>query len=271
MSDIVWVILIVAILVIAYFLIARCGSAKLASEPMSNTDNSNYNSIIGTNNGSNYTSPNGSDVLSSNSVEGLSRSDLPYNWTPETSQYWMNPRDGIKPFRIDTDRCSPKCCGQSWPTPFEGLSPEQIRQRISSPENPGPFVTTDYTCSNGPGGVGCPCVNEDQYLFIGNHGTMPDFPQEIEPSFLIPGDLNQNYSYLGHAEGSMENARQNLAGAKGSYSRYRRMNDLTQQRAPVSPATMSNLSGVGPVVRSSPGPSMTAIMSPVASSGPATR
>lgn len=221
-----WVIVIIIVLVIAYFVLNRVGEKNpdviyVQSAPTQST----VQPFV--------------PYLQDQNFPGQ-LNDYESEFNPELQQYWMDPNAGIRPYQIDLDTCSPKCCGPEWPTPFEGLSPEQISQKISTESNPGPFVRTDMTCANGPGGQGCPCINTNQYQFLTNHGIMPDYPQQIEPSFIIPGDLSRNRN-----QDDLQSAREQLATSKSPFSRYRKLNDMQRGRSPISNATMANVSGVG--------------------------
>lgn len=112
----------------------------------------------------------------------------PYESSKELDQYYNATTEGIQNDLVDTMVCSKKCCGDNWPTPFDGLSSAEIQQSISTMGNSGPFVRTNYTCANGIEGVGCPCISKDAYKFIVNHGSNRNNNiTQVEPSFLIGG------------------------------------------------------------------------------------
>lgn len=112
----------------------------------------------------------------------------PFASSKELNQYYDGSTVGIKNKLVDNMVCSKKCCGDNWPTPFDGLSSAEIQQSISTMGNDGPFVRTNYTCANGIEGVGCPCIDKDAYKFIVNHGTSRNNNiTQVEPTFLIGG------------------------------------------------------------------------------------
>ena len=214
-KEIVWVIVILGVLVLSYFILTNFTSGVKSEEKAPASVSEPYE-------------------------------NFPSQWSPELDAYFMNPNEGIKPYEVDQMTCSPKCCGVQWPTPFDGLSAEQIQYKISTQESPGPFVRTDMTCANGPGGVGCPCVSTDAYLLMTNHGTLPDYPERIEPTFLIPGDMPQMPSGEFREERSLRQdrrerrSRDNVRGGRGR-SRSRSRDDGRFGQIP---------QGVGPIAQS---------------------
>jgi hypothetical protein len=118
----------------------------------------------------------------------------PYESSNMLNQYY-DPNEGIKDYEVDTMVCSKKCCGDTWPTPFDGLSSFEIQQSIATMGSTGPFVRTNYTCANGIDGVGCPCISKKAYTFLVDHGTNAHTIQAIEPTFLIGGDGSKYHSY----------------------------------------------------------------------------
>jgi hypothetical protein len=118
----------------------------------------------------------------------------PYASSNMLTQYY-DPNEGIRDFEVDTMVCSKKCCGDNWPTPFDGLSSSEVQQSIKTMGSDGPFVRTNYTCANGIDGVGCPCISKKAYTFLVDHGTNAHTIQAIEPTFLIGGDGSRFTSY----------------------------------------------------------------------------
>lgn len=86
---------------------------------------------------------------------------------------------------IDKLKCHPDCCGDSWYTPFDGLTSDQIKQAISTGMKGGPYIRTNYTCANGPNGAGCPCVTKEAYLNLANRGQNVWTNEYIEPTLTV--------------------------------------------------------------------------------------
>lgn len=73
--------------------------------------------------------------------------------------------DGL---RVDALECHPDCCGFDT-EPYDGLTPTQLKQRIMrnvTSESCTP--RSNYTCANGPNGVGCPCFTPRAYTNLVN-------------------------------------------------------------------------------------------------------
>ena len=99
---------------------------------------------------------------------------------------------GIEDDLVDKMVCSPKCCGDTWQVPFDGLTPDEIRHAlyensIENGKNTG-FVRTDMTCGNGDGGVGCPCIPTKAYMMIANRGNNSPNLNKVPSTFYIHND-----------------------------------------------------------------------------------
>nr|URM62247.1 hypothetical protein [Mimivirus sp.] len=69
---------------------------------------------------------------------------------------------------VDNAICSPDCCGTQWPM-SDGLTAEDIKYQISNMNNKN-NIGTNYTCSNGNNGRGCPCLTPKSYNMLTNRG-----------------------------------------------------------------------------------------------------
>ena len=69
-------------------------------------------------------------------------------------------------YKMDTNMCSPDCCGKQWPVSFN------IRKdpRIKEGELGTKYIATNMTCS-GKMGTGCVCADKKQYKFLANRGN----------------------------------------------------------------------------------------------------
>ena len=138
---------------------------------------------------------------------------------------------------IDTLPCHPACCGDQWPVPFDGLTADQIQKSLTVQGSTGPYVRTSYTCANGPGGVGCPCVPKNSYAQLVNRGQDANCINGIEPTLLInrnvPRSVNINLGLQ-----SQDNQQ--------IYTDGRLLNDLRMQRPQYA---MSNVQAIEPVAK----------------------
>ena len=66
-------------------------------------------------------------------------------------------------YKIDTNICSPDCCGSQWPVSFQMKKDDRIKE---GDEN----VSTNMTCT-GLRGRGCVCSNKNQFNFLKNRGN----------------------------------------------------------------------------------------------------
>lgn len=122
--------------------------------------------------------------------ENMSESFIPMGSNRELNKFYEEPTAGVKNHLVDTMTCSKSCCGDSLMHSFDGLTSEEFQRNMSEIQNStGPYVRTNYTCANGPGGVGCPCIDKQSYKFITNHGHNSHSIQAIEPTFLLGGDV----------------------------------------------------------------------------------
>ena len=66
-------------------------------------------------------------------------------------------------YKIDTNLCSPDCCGSQWPTSFEMKKDPRIKEGDE-------YISTNMTCT-GLRGRGCVCSNKNQFNFLKNRGN----------------------------------------------------------------------------------------------------
>jgi len=160
----------------------------------------------------------------------------------QLDEYYNGSDKGIENYRVDTMVCSKKCCGDQWPVPFDGLTSAEIEQTISTMREPGPFVRTNYTCANGVNGVGCPCINKKAYKFLVNHGHNAQTINDIEPTFLIRGDVGETHGPVQGIQASdMLSPYEVLQSERSVFVASPKMNDLALQR---SPNPVTHVSGV---------------------------
>ena len=138
-------------------------------------------------------------LMTRNNVENFDATNE-LDWSTELDRFYDNGSTrGVEDYLVDNMVCSKKCCGDQWPTPFDGLDAEEIQESISKPGFPGPFVRTNMTCANGIGGVGCPCVPAKAYEFIANRGNGAHSIRDIEPTLFIRNDVGFAPSTSGNA------------------------------------------------------------------------
>ena len=68
--------------------------------------------------------------------------------------------------KIDTNMCSPDCCGTQWPVSFTTSKDERINQNDAGDT----FIPTNMTCT-GLRGRGCVCADKQQYEFLQSRGN----------------------------------------------------------------------------------------------------
>ena len=84
--------------------------------------------------------------------------------------YVDNGTRGIDDFTVDTQTCSPSCCGGINDPVYDGLTSGELMHNLSLQGEKTPFVRTNMTCGLGQNGVGCPCINSRIYTYLVNHG-----------------------------------------------------------------------------------------------------
>lgn len=131
---------------------------------------------------------------------------------------------------IDQLTCSKSCCGDQYPAPFDGLTSNEIYATLSESHMKSPNIRTNYTCADGPGGVGCPCVKQDAYLNLVNHGSNGSSMDVVEPTFFIDAYDPMQDNFMSPYEV--------LQAAKSMRAPTVKLNDLVQQRAPISLANV---------------------------------
>ena len=68
--------------------------------------------------------------------------------------------------KIDTNMCSPDCCGTQWPVSFTIKSDERVDQDDVGEK----YIPTNMTCT-GLRGRGCVCAEKGQYEFLQSRGN----------------------------------------------------------------------------------------------------
>lgn len=68
--------------------------------------------------------------------------------------------------KIDTNMCSPDCCGTQWPVSFQTKRDE----RVSVEDVGEKYIPTNMTCT-GLRGRGCVCADKEQYEFLRTRGN----------------------------------------------------------------------------------------------------
>lgn len=114
------------------------------------------------------------------------QSQFPHN--NKLSDYY-NASEDINKYKVDLMPCHPSCCGSQWPVPFDGLTSEQIQQTLMDQQSGGQFMRTNYTCANGPNGVGCPCITKDAYVKLVNRGQTSSCGNDIDRSLYVDPHL----------------------------------------------------------------------------------
>lgn len=107
------------------------------------------------------------------------------NFTKDREISFINESDAenINNKVIDTKICHPSCCSNQWPRPFDNMTEYELTSYLKESHSPNNFVTTNYTCANGDGGSGCPCINNDSYFLLINRGNNLSNVKHIEPNF----------------------------------------------------------------------------------------
>lgn len=69
-------------------------------------------------------------------------------------------------YKLDTNMCSPDCCGSQWPVSFHiNRDP-----RIKPGELGTKYISTNMSCT-GKMGSGCICADKKQYDFLSSRGN----------------------------------------------------------------------------------------------------
>jgi len=69
-------------------------------------------------------------------------------------------------YKMDTNMCSPDCCGKQWPLSFDVKRDPRIKEGELGTK----YIATNMTCS-GKMGTGCVCADKKQYTFLSNRGN----------------------------------------------------------------------------------------------------
>ena len=68
--------------------------------------------------------------------------------------------------KIDTNMCSPDCCGTQWPVSFQNKTDNRVDVKDIGDK----YIPTNMTCT-GLRGRGCICANKEQYDFLKTRGN----------------------------------------------------------------------------------------------------
>ena len=66
-------------------------------------------------------------------------------------------------YKLDTNICSPDCCGSQWPVSFDIEKDPRVKDSNK-------FISTNMSCL-GKMGTGCVCASRSQYSFLSDRGT----------------------------------------------------------------------------------------------------
>ena len=69
-------------------------------------------------------------------------------------------------YKMDTNMCSPDCCGKQWPVSFDLKRDPRIKEGELGTK----YIATNMTCS-GKMGTGCVCADKKQYKFLAHRGN----------------------------------------------------------------------------------------------------
>ena len=159
----------------------------------------------------------------------------PYSSSAELDSQFTGSTAGVKRYLVDNMTCSPSCCGDQWPVPFDGLTSREVESCIENRGTPGPFVRTNYMCGNGINGVGCPCIPKNAYKFLAERGQNFRTGIQVDPTLLIrdqPKPFNESLFELSPYE--------TIQSRKSMFRDDRRLNDLSIQRSPQGLADVVN-------------------------------
>lgn len=170
----------------------------------------------------------------SESVSNVPEYFGPMGSSRELNKFYEEPTAGVKHDLVDTMMCSKSCCGDASMPSFDGLTSEEFQRNISEMQNNagGPYVRTNYTCANGPGGVGCPCIDKQSYNFLTNHGSNSHSIQEIEPTFLLGADLGKQRFFDLTDQDAPYTPYEVIQTSKSMFSNSPKLNDLELGRTP---------------------------------------
>ena len=122
------------------------------------------------------------------------------NYPKNLSDFYVPPTADINDYVIDNMLCHPSCCGSQWPVPFDNLTAAQLQKNLVGQSNE-PYVRTNYTCANGPNGVGCPCIPKSAHDNLANRGQKSSTSDELHPSlYMFPETAQQNQQMTFYAE-----------------------------------------------------------------------
>ena len=105
-----------------------------------------------------------------NNVPGTSSDPNDYNNFGDNDNHNGS---NISNLKIDVDKCDISCCGYQKPDIYNGLSPDELKIALASEASNDRSMyakNAHFTCANGSGGVGCPCLTQNSYKNITNRG-----------------------------------------------------------------------------------------------------
>lgn len=150
---------------------------------------------------------------------------------PQLDDYYVPQSDDIKDLTIDTLKCSPECCADEWSGSLDGLTSSEIQLAMATRSVGGPYVSSGYTCANGEGGVGCPCITPKAYLNLANRGQNNEINSKYIDSTFFVGS-NADSPSLNTNNSQLTNLFDQLQQRKSVYVNSPKLNDLNLQRRP---------------------------------------
>jgi len=69
-------------------------------------------------------------------------------------------------YKMDTNMCSPDCCGKQWPVSFDLKKDPRIKEGELGKK----YIATNMMCS-GKMGTGCVCADNKQFKFLSKRGN----------------------------------------------------------------------------------------------------
>jgi len=102
------------------------------------------------------------EIIPSQAVSDITGSseDIMNGQIPPNYYYLDDGADGM--LKIEDNMCSPSCCSDTWPVPFETKKDPYI----CAMKKKGELVPSQYFCNNSYQGAGCLCMNKDQAKHI---------------------------------------------------------------------------------------------------------
>lgn len=154
------------------------------------------------------------------------------NTPPNLSDFYKNPSASLSGLSVDSVRCDPSCCSFNTTPTYDNLTSGEIATVLATRHEKSPYIKTDYTCANGAGGVGCPCVTKSTYNMIASRGQNTGDPSaNLDPSLYVNADQSSfDPNYFENL--SMLNRTWDINSKGSPYSPNRKFNDVHLQRLP---------------------------------------